>query len=202
MKLSSGERKLLFHPSTVMINVVAGASERTTKGRAEKWKQKQEKGKTFSYVKGARRDETFFLFLRLSPNIPGKKSTASCGERRIVSIFMWKLLQQPVAVYWLNEFNLLQFLFSFFPITFETDFFFPATVVAAVARAINTFFSVSFAKCRLCVCALVQPPMRWFKHFYGQFELSSSLWQQFTSNSNWSFGFWWFADETTRKRSS
>lgn len=93
------------------------------------------------------------------------------------------------------EFNLLQFLFSFFPITFETDFFFPATVVAAVARAINTFFSVSFAKCRRCVCALVQPPMRRFKHFYGQFELSSSLWQQFTSNSNWSFGFWWFADE-------
>lgn len=117
-------------------------------------------------------------------------------REEIVSIFMWKLLQQPVAVYWLNEFNLLQFLFSFFPITFEKDFFFPATVVAAVARAINTFFSVSFAKWR-CECALVQPPMRGLSTFMGNSNSRPRYDNNLHQIQIGSFGFWWFADETT-----
>lgn len=108
-------------------------------------------------------------------------------REEIVSIFMWKLLQQPVAVYWLNEFNLLQFLFSFFPITFEKDFFScyhrrrccesNQYFFQCVIRQMTTTMWV-----RACSTSNAR-----FKHFYGQFELSSSLWQQFTSNSNWEF---------------
>lgn len=116
-------------------------------GKNKKWKHK----KDFSNVKEQEDWKTFFSFFRLSANIPGNifyflSHDGGMSEDDIhVKIAPTSAEQQ--AVYWLNEFNLLQF-FSFFPITFGKTFS-PCAAVRCRFEGNQYFFTVS---CRTCVC--------------------------------------------------
>lgn len=112
-------------------------------------------------------------------------------EWRMEMIFMWKLLwhQLAAAVYWLNEFNLLHN-FPFFPLASHNlrEIFLLRSAVAIHSRAINTFFSVPHTWCELDFTfnSLSTVGIHIYCRFWIANEnVSWSLWQRFTSNSNW-----------------
>lgn len=124
-----------------------------------------------------------------------RRSRVERGNRFDIHVKIASAASSSILIEWIQSVTISLLIFSH---NLRKRFFFPATVVAAVARAINTFFSVSFAKWRRrCECALVQPPMRGLSTFMG----NSNSRPRYDSNLHQiqigSFGFWWFADETT-----
>lgn len=122
------KRKVSFVFLLVMINVLgAHPTEKKTKGKAQKseaqtsWAKNENIKKDFSYVKEQEEWKTFSTFSRLSANIPGKIFLSQVTKGWMGDDIHVKIAAEQQAVYWLNEFNLLQFFFSF-PITFGKTF--------------------------------------------------------------------------------
>lgn len=95
--------------------------------------------------------KTFFSFLRLSANIPGNIFYLTMGmSEDDIHVKIAPTSAEQQAVYWLNGFNLLQFL-PFFPITFGKTFS-PCAAVCCHFEGNQYFSTVS---CTTCVCAEV-----------------------------------------------